>query len=165
MSDYGKEKVRAGIIKNAVIVFGIIVTLFAMDFLCVYFTDKPIIYTRKEEATKDNYRVYHGFFYKTYNCDGLVKIEPLDSEYYCGYIPEDSGFKIIDTEESCPEYLEKIHETFLYSYYLPCIKSNKIKIVFDDGKTYTLREVLNQKLLTIEELMENGLKVKKEKRL
>lgn len=158
-------KIRGKIIKNSVIFFGILLSFLLIDLLCVYFTDKPIFYTRKEEDSIDNYKVYHGFLYKTYDCNGNVKIKSLGSDYYCGYIPTDSGFKIVDETEDCPQALEKIHETILHNYYLSCIKSGNIKIIFDDGSTYTLREVLDNDILSINELMDNGLKVIKENKI
>ena len=53
-----------------------------------------------------------------------------------------NNFKIIDTTEVCAEALEEIYRDKEYIYYLPCIKSGNIKIEFDDGRTYKLKEVL-----------------------
>ena len=74
-------------------------------------------------------------------------------------------FKIVDTTETCAEALEKIYETEKYTYSLPCIKSNNIKIIFKDGSEYTLKEVLENNILTIDELIETGLKVYKEEKV
>ena len=70
-------------------------------------------------------------------------------------------FQIMDKETSCYEALEEIMRDETYVYYLPCKKKDKIIIQFSNQKEYSLQEVLENKMLTIDELIENGLKVRK----
>ena len=72
-------------------------------------------------------------------------------------------FIIIDNTEICAEALEEIYRDDNYKYSLPCIKSDNITIQFKDGKEYKLKEVLDNNILTIDELINKGLKVYKDK--
>lgn len=76
---------------------------------------------------------------------------------------DDNDYKIINTTEKCVEEKEKIYEDNLYIYYLPCISSQNISLKYKDGKTILLTEAIEQKIVTIEELVNNGLKLEKEK--
>ena len=83
----------------------------------------------------------------------------------CGKKEEviNNKFKIIDDTEVCAQALEEIYRDEENVYYLSCIKSGNIKIEFEDGKSYSLKEVLEKDILTIDELIDNGLSVYKEK--
>ncbi len=70
-------------------------------------------------------------------------------------------FQIIDKEKFCYEALEEIIRDETYIYYLPCKKKDKIIIKFSNQKEYSLSEILENKILTIDELIENGLEVRK----
>lgn len=70
-------------------------------------------------------------------------------------------FVIVDETEVCAQALEEIYRDSDYIYYLSCIKSGNITIKFEDGRVYTLREVLNNNILTIDELIDKGLAVYK----
>lgn len=72
-----------------------------------------------------------------------------------------NNFTIIDDTEVCAQALEKIYKDDNYTYYLNCIKSDNIKIKFEDGKTYKLKEVLENNIISIDELIKNGLSVYK----
>ena len=73
-----------------------------------------------------------------------------------------NDFKIIDNTEICAEALEEIYRDDSYIYYLSCIKSDNIIIEFDDNTKYKLREVLENNILSIDELIDNGLEVYKD---
>ncbi len=73
--------------------------------------------------------------------------------------PKEITYEIIDENENCSEALEEIARDNELVYYLPCIKSNQIKIKFSDQTEYSLKEVLEKNILTINELKEKGLKI------
>lgn len=65
--------------------------------------------------------------------------------------------------EITAQALEKIYEDEDYEYYLSSISSGCIYVTVNDSE-YTLKEVIDKKVLTIQELEENGLKVYKEEK-
>ncbi len=69
------------------------------------------------------------------------------------------SYKIIDETEVCADALESIYEDNNYTYYLSCIKSNNIFIEFSNGTKYSLKFVLDNNLISIDELIDKGLKV------
>lgn len=68
-------------------------------------------------------------------------------------------FRIEDRTEVCAQALEEIYRDDITTCYLPCIKSATIFLVYEDGSEITLRDALNKKKVTIEELRETGLKM------
>lgn len=72
------------------------------------------------------------------------------------------NFTVDDRTEICAEALEEIYRDDIFIYYLPCIQSNTIYLVYDDGIEITLRDALDEKVVTIEELEQANLKISKE---
>ena len=68
-------------------------------------------------------------------------------------------YKIVDNTTSCTEGLEEIYKDNKSTYYLPCIKSANIEIVWDNGEKDLLKNAINNKKVTIESLKEHGLEV------
>ena len=68
-------------------------------------------------------------------------------------------YKIIDETEVCADALDIICEDNNYTYYLPCIKSNNIFIEFSNNTKYSLKYVLDNNLISINELIDKGLEV------
>ena len=50
-----------------------------------------------------------------------------------------------------------------YKYYFTCIKSNSV-FVIKDGKEYTIKYALNNNIVTMQELIDNGFHPLKERR-
>lgn len=121
-----------------------------IDIICIYTVYKPIF------AVKQNDSLYYGIFYNTYVCPqySVPQIKAKWNKYSCSDV---TSFEIIDTTEVCAEALEGIYKDETGEYYLPCIKSQNISIKFSDGTTYSLKYVLENKLLTIHELIDAGL--------
>ena len=71
----------------------------------------------------------------------------------------DNSFQIMDTTEVCEEGSEEIYRDSEKVYYLPCMKSENIRIEFSNGESYSLLEALEKKKVTIEELKKKGLEI------
>ena len=68
-------------------------------------------------------------------------------------------YKIVDDTTSCMEELEEIYKDNKSTYYLPCVKSANIKLVWDNGETDLLKNAINNGKVTIESLKEHGLEI------
>ena len=72
--------------------------------------------------------------------------------------------EILDATYACNETLEKFYEDKKYTYYFPCVKSSSIYVKLEDGNKMLLVDALDEKKVTIDELIDAGLEVvKKEK--
>lgn len=131
-----------------------------LDLLFILFTSKPI-FVVKHSCDDCISRVYYGIFYDTYICDlnGKPQIKAKWTKYSCSDLAQNNYFEIIDTTEVCAEALEGIYKDNTGEYYLPCMKSQNISIKFSDGRTYSLKYVLENDILTIHELIDGGLEV------
>ena len=140
-------------------IISIIIILIIIDIVSIFTINKPL-FALKED--KGNYIVYYGLLYNTYTCQSFTinQIKPKWQKYDCSLnlIPT---YKIMDYDGPCAESLENIYSDEEYDYYLSCIKSDKIKIKFSNGNEYTLKEVLDKNILSIEDLIDKGLKVYK----
>ncbi len=78
-------------------------------------------------------------------------------------IAENKDIKIIDKSNgsSCAEAIEYYYEDNDYKYYFNCIMSNKIFVIVD-GNEYTIKEALNNKIVTMNQLIDAGFKPLKE---
>lgn len=93
--------------------------------------------------TKDGYKLV-----LTKNENLWKKIE--NSEYKNSYKIVDETTELDDF--SCPSGLEEIYLDNDYIYYLPCIKSEYIKVIFQDNKELSLIEALKYNKVSIEDL-------------
>ena len=81
-----------------------------------------------------------------------------------GNILNKSTIEIIDATYMCNNSLEKFYEDDKYTYFFPCIKSSSIYVKFDNGNKLLVVDALEEEKVTINELIDAGLKVyKKEK--
>lgn len=72
--------------------------------------------------------------------------------------------EILDATYVCAEALEKIYEDKEYTYYFPCVKSSSVYVKFENGTKTLVVDALNEKQVTIDELIDAGLDIiKKEK--
>ncbi len=76
-----------------------------------------------------------------------------------------SNLEIIDATYSCVKYKEKIYEDDEYIYYSPCQNSNSLFVKFKDTNSKILvKNALEEKKVTIKELLDAGLDVEKVKK-
>ena len=79
-------------------------------------------------------------------------------------IKEKQKLQIIDATYSCDQSSEKFYEDDKYIYSFPCIQSKSTYVKFENGNKMLVVDALEAKKVTIDELIDAGLKVyKKEK--
>ena len=79
-------------------------------------------------------------------------------------ILRNNRIEIIDASYMCAEALEKFYEDDNYTYSFPCVKSGSVYVKFPNGKKMLVVTALEEKLVTIDQLINAGLEVyKKEK--
>lgn len=78
-------------------------------------------------------------------------------------------FTIIDKMEEnknlvCAEALESFYEDDNYTYYYTCVKSNYVIVKYKNGTEQTVKEALKKKKITIEDVINSGIKIYKEEK-
>jgi hypothetical protein len=79
-------------------------------------------------------------------------------------IKNKSNLTIIDATYTCAKTEEKFYEDDKYIYYYPCVKSNSMYVKFENGNKMLISDALESKKVTINELLDAGLEVIKEKK-
>ena len=79
-------------------------------------------------------------------------------------IKEKSKLQIIDATYSCTQAVEKFYEDDKYIYSFPCVKSSSVYVKFKNGNKMLVTTALESNAVTIDELIEAGLKVYKEEK-
>jgi len=69
------------------------------------------------------------------------------------------GFYISDETVICNQMLEEIARDTNYIYYLNCLKSSTVYLVYDNGTKISVKTALNTNVVTIYELIDAGLEV------
>lgn len=143
------------VMKAFIIVIGVVLLTIVIDLVSISLINRPIFAIK--ENGQENIK-YKGLFFDTYDCYeiGKSKITSKWNKYTC---PKTLTFEIIDKTNACDEALEEIYKDEESIYYLPCVKSHNISVKFSNGDVYPLKEVIENKLLTIEELQNNGLEL------
>lgn len=76
-------------------------------------------------------------------------------------IKSKSKIQIIDATYSCAQIPEQFYEDEKYTYSFPCVKSNTMYVKLENGNKMLIIDALAAKKVTIEELLDAGLKVNK----
>lgn len=79
-------------------------------------------------------------------------------------ILNNSKIKIIDATYSCVNSPEKFYEDEKYIYLFPCVKSSSIYVKFENGNKMLVVNALEEKKVTIDELIKAGLEVQKKEK-
>ena len=66
-------------------------------------------------------------------------------------------YVIKDDSEICAGALELIYSYKNYNYYLPCIKSASISLIWDDGVVDSLKNAIEKEKVTMDSLESHGL--------
>ena len=69
--------------------------------------------------------------------------------------------QIIDASYMCAQVLEKFYEDDNYSYSFPCVKSSSVYVKFPNGNKMLVIKALEEGKVTIDELIDAGLRVYK----
>lgn len=79
-------------------------------------------------------------------------------------IRSSSEIEIIDATYSCSTVAETFYEDDEYVYSFPCVKSSSIFVKFENGNKMLVVDALEQNKVTIDELLDAGLEVYKNKK-
>ena len=66
-------------------------------------------------------------------------------------------YTIQDDSEVCAQALELIYSDSDYNYYLPCIKSAYISLIWDDGTVDSLKNAIENEKVSMKSLESHGL--------
>lgn len=145
-----KESSKKIIIRGVIVVASAIILLIAIDLLNVLaFNGKPM-FLINENDTKQSF-----ILYDIYNCNGKKIFKLKGTKFAC---PVDENKKVITiTDKSEGQYCADAIEYYYKDYYFTCIKSHNV-IVTVNGKEYTIKEALNNGIVTMDELIEVGFK-------
>lgn len=75
---------------------------------------------------------------------------------------EEGKVEIIDATYACSSVPEKFYEDNEYAYYFTCSKSESMFVKFSNGNKMLIKKALEEKKVTIDELIKAGLNVYKE---
>ncbi len=134
----------------SLLIIGIFLIIIDMVYILKF--ERPLISKKDEEYFTCD--VYIGPFYNVITSGDKYKVLMKWDDIEC---PQE--FEVINETISCEDYEEEIYRTSDKIYYLPCLESDNIKIRFANGKEYKLKEVLDKKILTIEDVINQGLEV------
>lgn len=134
----------------------------ALDFVCSkYLNNTPFISTKTKEG---NNTIYKSLLYDVYYCENetgelIRNFEPKNSDFACPVVEiKKYNYKINEiVTDVYAEALETFYEDDEYICTYNVIKSSLVKVEFDNGEVYTIKEVLENKLIDIEELIEQGI--------
>ena len=79
-------------------------------------------------------------------------------------IKSKSKIKIIDATYKCEQEQEQFYEDNTYIYSFPCIQSKSIYVKFENGNKMLVVDALEENKITIDKLINAGLKVYKTKK-
>ena len=144
------------------IIFLLIFIIVILDMVYILKFSKPLfILNKTHHLTCD---IYEGLLYNIYDCAEYnkpkfrFKWQKYEFNNYSSY------FDVIDESKSCDNKEEEIYRDKENIYYLPCSKSEYIKIKFSNGDTYKLKEAIEKKLVTMDDLIKNNLELNIKKR-
>ncbi len=146
----GKESSKKIVIRGVIVVVSAIILLIAIDLLNVLaFNGKPM-FLISENDTKQS-----SILYEIYDCNGKRVYKFKGTKFNC---PVEENKKVITiTDKSEGQYCADAIEYYYKDYYFTCIKSQYV-IVTVNGKEYTIKEALNNGIVTMDELIEIGFK-------
>ncbi len=145
-----QESTKKIIIKGVIVVVLAIILLIAIDLLNVLaFNGKPMFLINENDTKQSS------ILYDIYDCNGKKVYKLKGTKFNC---PIDATNKVITiTDRSEGQYCADAIEYYYKDYYFTCIKSQYI-IVTVNGKEYTIKDALNDGIVTMDELIAIGFK-------
>lgn len=143
-------------VKTIIITLVIIVLAILIDTIqALVFNNSPVFKIKQHYNGGTLYCIDRGILVDTYKCvSGKKHTVIKGSSYTCSFSDD---YVIVDTTKeikdfSCAEALEEIYEDTNYRYYLNCMKSQYIKVRFDDGNEISIVSALNMGYVEIGDL-------------
>ncbi len=145
-----QESSKKIVTKGVIVVASAIVLLVTIDLLNVLaFNGKPMFLINKSDTKQSS------ILYDIYDCNGKKVYKFKGTKFNC---PVDENKKVITiTDKSEGTYCADAIEYYYKDYYFTCIKSQYV-IVTVNGKEYTIKEALNNGIVTMDELIAAGFK-------
>jgi len=148
------------------VALGIFLVMPLTDIILAKFFGLEPQFEIKEKAIDDGGTIeYIGIGYKIVKCntyagDKSVHIGLFNLKYPCSNISKDPNFfSITYLPTSCTGKMEKIYSDSLNDYYYACMEL--VRIDFQNGKRISLKEALEENIISIDKLIERGLNVQK----
>ena len=163
------------VVQSILCVLSIIVIYFLIDLFCIWYTGKPVIYLKKEQA--DYHILYKSLVYDVYNCNSPnvvmgTFIVKKKEKFECKSITLEEAKKlkvisIVDqTKENkdfvCNDNKEVLFEDDENVYYFECPKSDFVIVEYDDGSKDTIKSAINKGLVNLTILNEFEISFKSE---
>lgn len=143
-------------VKIVIITLVVIVLVILIDTIqALVFNNSPIIKIMEHYNGGALYCIDRGILVDTYKCgSGKKQTVVKGSTYECSF---SSDYVIVDTTKeikdfSCAEALEGIYEDRNYEYFLPCMKSQYIRVRYNNGNDLSIVAALNMGYIEIEDL-------------
>lgn len=145
-----QESSKKIVTKGVIVVASAIVLLVTIDLLNVLaFNGKPMFLINESDTKQSS------ILYDIYDCNGKKVYKFKGTKFNC---PVDENKKVITiTDKSEGTYCADAIEYYYKDYYFTCIKSQYV-IVTVNGKEYTIKEALNNGIVTMDELIAAGFK-------
>ena len=148
-------------LKIIIITLVAIVLVILIDTVqALVFNNSPILKIKQHYNGGTLYCKDVGILVDTYKCvSGKKQTVVKGTTYECSF---SSDFVIVDTTKeikdfSCAEALEEIYEDYKDTYYLSCMKSQYIKVRYDDGNELPIVPALNMGYIEIDDLDRFGI--------
>lgn len=143
-------------LKIIIITIVTIVLVILIDTIqALVFNNSPILKIMEHYNGGALYCIDRGILVDTYKCvSGKRHTVVKGSSYTCSFSDD---YVIVDTTKeikdfTCASALEEIHEDINYEYFLPCMKSQYIKVRYNDGSELSLVPALNMGYIEIDDL-------------
>lgn len=143
-------------LKIIIITLVVIVLVILIDTIqALVFNNSPILKIKEHYNGGMLYCKDVGMLVDTYHCvSGKKHTVVKGASYSCSF---SNDYVIVDTTKeikdfSCAEALEEIYEDTNYTYYLTCMKSQYIKVRYDDGNEISIVPALNMGYVEIGDL-------------
>lgn len=151
-------------------------------YVCPNITGEVTLFLNLEKTCNPLEPFYQGYYYTcplegdyniNYNNTAYSIKEAIDLNIIKFNNLKDMGLEYSDTKsitlvdkldgDTCAQAIENYYEDDEYIYYFDCIKSNFV-FVNINGSEYLLKEALNNKIVTVNELEDNNIILSKKKK-
>ena len=144
-----KEQTKKLVNRGIIVVCSAIILFIAIDLLNILaFKGKPFIIINETDTKQSS------ILYDIYECNEERIFKLKGTKFAC---PKENKKIITITDRSEGEDCAQAIEYYYKDYYFTCIKSQSV-IVTVNGKEYTIKEALNNGIVTMDELIAIGFK-------
>lgn len=133
----------------------IVIAILIDTIQALVFNNSPILKIMEHYNGGALYCIDRGILVDTYKCVSGKKQTVVKGEAYACSFSDD--YVIVDTTKeikdfACAEALEVIYEDYEYTYYLSCMKSQYIRVRYNNGSDLSIVAALNMGYIKIDDL-------------